>query len=276
MNATFVSKYRPLFSKRPDEYWITLEDFRCNFAGLVICSNEEPYFLEGFHVDRVYNCKRNLCIDSLHNNFVGGRHSSPALILRKEKKKAASKDVPEILVNEHRPLGSSKSVSVMLSKKDNDGFLQDCSPETLMQLLIRRGSLDPSIQLSDSDLSKFPDLSRMRAMSLANKQQLEEIENWFGQLKGDNSVSSILSGIESPFSTSDVSIDIRSREDSLSSIRNHLPLSSTGRKFSTGSVCHLTQSNFLATKTDCFRAHGSWKLLASQEEVWKSKSIICS
>ncbi|KAL4217684.1 Calpain-1 catalytic subunit [Mactra antiquata] len=54
VNTEFVSKYKPLANKEQGEYWMTLEDFRCNFGGLIICSNETPYTTEGLSLQRSY------------------------------------------------------------------------------------------------------------------------------------------------------------------------------------------------------------------------------
>jgi hypothetical protein len=54
VNMEFFSKYKPLGNKDENEYWMTLEDFRCNFGGLIICSTEIPYTTEGLNLQRCY------------------------------------------------------------------------------------------------------------------------------------------------------------------------------------------------------------------------------
>ncbi|XP_041362152.1 uncharacterized protein LOC121378117 [Gigantopelta aegis] len=54
INAEFMDKYRPLTRKEDDEYWLQMEDFRCNFGGLIIISSQEPYSQEGLNVERRY------------------------------------------------------------------------------------------------------------------------------------------------------------------------------------------------------------------------------
>ena len=55
INAEFKEKYRPLARKEEDEYWLQMEDFRCNFGGLIIISAPEPYSQEGLNVKRCYH-----------------------------------------------------------------------------------------------------------------------------------------------------------------------------------------------------------------------------
>ncbi|XP_052271984.1 uncharacterized protein LOC127872693 [Dreissena polymorpha] len=54
VNTEFINKYKPLVNKETSEYWMTLEDFRCNFGGLVVCSSDIPYTTEGLVTDRCY------------------------------------------------------------------------------------------------------------------------------------------------------------------------------------------------------------------------------
>lgn len=50
-----MERFQPLQNKDDDEYWLTVEDFRCNFGSMIICSNSEPYIQEGLNVTRKYN-----------------------------------------------------------------------------------------------------------------------------------------------------------------------------------------------------------------------------
>ncbi|KAJ8321759.1 hypothetical protein KUTeg_000230 [Tegillarca granosa] len=90
LNSDFKNKYRPFTNKEEDEYWMTLEDFRCNFGGLVICSQTDPYKPDGFNVERMYIRKKTTDFDYTGPNkdvhpmpssrriryFRGRRHSS--------------------------------------------------------------------------------------------------------------------------------------------------------------------------------------------------------
>eukprot|EP00106_Octopus_bimaculoides_P001346 XP_014768788.1 PREDICTED: uncharacterized protein LOC106868161 [Octopus bimaculoides] len=55
VNGDFMERYKPLQNKEQDEYWMTVEDFRCNFGSMIICSSSEPYVPEGLNLTRKYS-----------------------------------------------------------------------------------------------------------------------------------------------------------------------------------------------------------------------------
>lgn len=62
----FFAKYKPLSDKESNEYWMTLEDFRCNFGGLVVCSSDTAFTTEGLLVER---CYRRLSEDEIKSGL---------------------------------------------------------------------------------------------------------------------------------------------------------------------------------------------------------------
>ncbi|ESO83134.1 hypothetical protein LOTGIDRAFT_169536 [Lottia gigantea] len=52
ITAVTKEKFRPLSRKEDDEFWMTMEDFRCNYGGLFIISSEEPYTTDWLKLDR--------------------------------------------------------------------------------------------------------------------------------------------------------------------------------------------------------------------------------
>ncbi|WAR16557.1 hypothetical protein MAR_031151 [Mya arenaria] len=104
VNAEFLGKYKPLVNKDQSEYWMTLEDFRCNFGGLIICSSDVPYTTDALTTDRCYRrmseeeikSDRRRSSEGKHNRSVGDnfhslhRNSQP-YVERKKKHSAYAK-----------------------------------------------------------------------------------------------------------------------------------------------------------------------------------------
>ncbi|KAK7092094.1 hypothetical protein V1264_009695 [Littorina saxatilis] len=55
VNRDFRHRFQPLTKKDDDEYWISMEDFRCNFGGLFIISSPEPFRVDGLSLARSYH-----------------------------------------------------------------------------------------------------------------------------------------------------------------------------------------------------------------------------
>ncbi|KAK7495173.1 hypothetical protein BaRGS_00013583, partial [Batillaria attramentaria] len=55
VNRDFLQRLQPLTKKDEDEYWISMDDFRCNFGGLFIVSSVEPFRVDGLSLTRSYH-----------------------------------------------------------------------------------------------------------------------------------------------------------------------------------------------------------------------------
>lgn len=50
-----MDRLQPLTKKDDDEYWVSMEDFRCNFGGLFVVSSPEPFRVDGLSLARCYH-----------------------------------------------------------------------------------------------------------------------------------------------------------------------------------------------------------------------------
>ena len=88
---------------------------------------------------------------------------------------------------------------------------------------------------------------------------------------------SLLSQCPSTFSASDITVHFQNscvlaREDSVKRPRSAPGNGScTSRRASSGSLPNVTVSNFLATSSDHFQSHGSWKQVIDYKGCWESK-----
>ncbi|PVD32071.1 hypothetical protein C0Q70_07499 [Pomacea canaliculata] len=55
VNRDFMDRLQPLTKKDDDEYWVAMEDFRCNFGGLFVVSSPEPFRVDGLSLARCYH-----------------------------------------------------------------------------------------------------------------------------------------------------------------------------------------------------------------------------
>ena len=311
----FYGRYKPQFNKDPDEYWMTFEDFRCNFGGLIICSDSAPYRTEGMNIDRCYRRLSEEEIKPTHKtvfkerNSVGkkqARYSVPAFYLPNKRSsipevheheyshrhhqsvprpflavKGSSKSGQEIQVKEvgktvkidntyrktHRKYTSSHTKWNLESNESNHTFgYRRIRHEKYSQLetvpaIKRKESKIPSVCSNPSDVKIKTDdetaSSQRRSGSLTSN-------------------CSLLSQCPSTFSTSDITVHFQtscalSREDSLKRPRSAPGNGNSGRRTSSGSLPNITVSNFLATSSDHFQSHGSWKQIIDYRGYWESR-----
>ncbi|KAK6168051.1 hypothetical protein SNE40_021953 [Patella caerulea] len=62
INSDFKENFRPLSRKEDDEYWLTMEDFRCNFGGIFVISSTEPFTTDGLRLERKYRQENGFCV----------------------------------------------------------------------------------------------------------------------------------------------------------------------------------------------------------------------
>ncbi|XP_033726509.1 uncharacterized protein LOC117316119 [Pecten maximus] len=291
LNPGFLDRYRPLLCKDPDEYWISMEDFRCNFGGLVICSGREPFRLEGFNVERSYSCakeresvvnnntssdtySRKPCSTVLKNNRVG------KCVSETENNRYPSRTQDcnnEITVKENKQTIKLDTTKKEQFPRNKVGIVSPVSDEeSIIQILLkrRRGSENPNSYRTCDQTGYVRKRSASHTSARIEHPRFDRLQ----PLNSSLSVHSCSSELESTYSASDISVSIpemRSRENSLSTgCRNSsFPLLYT-RKHSTGSVSHLTQSNFFAMKTDSFRSHDEWKLIMEHYDKWTKQMTV--
>ena len=323
MNSEFYGRYKPQFNKDPDEYWMTFEDFRCNFGGLIICSDSAPYRTEGMNIDR---CYRRLSDEEIkptqktvtvfqERKPVGkrqARYSVPAHYLKSKRSsipevheieyshrhresvprqflavKCASKTGQEIQVKEtgktlkidntyrkaHRKYTSSHTKWNLESNESNhtSGYRrirhEKYSQLEAVPATRRKESKIPSVSYNQSDVK------------IKNDDETGASQGRSGSLTSN---CSLLSQCPSTFSASDITVHFQnscvlSRDDSLKRPRSAPGNgSSSGRRTSSGSLPNVTVSNFLATTSDHFQSHGSWKQVIDYKGCWESKFSLLS
>ncbi|OWF34953.1 Calpain-9 [Mizuhopecten yessoensis] len=289
LNSGFLERYRPLLCKDSDEYWLSMEDFRCNFGGLVICSGKEPFRLEGFNLDRVYSCTKEagMVVNNNTSNESDSRHSVSNVVNNAHIEKYTAelytnKISPRIQEanNEITVKENKQTIKMDTTKKDQfthnkvgiiSPRVDTMDEESIMTILLkqrRRGSENPNSARSHDPMG----YARKRSASHANTRLDNLRYDRLQPLNNSISTNSVSSELESTFSTSDISVNIPdhiSRENSLTSGCRNLsfPLLHP-RTYSTGSLSHLTQSNFLAMKKDSFRSHGDWKGILEHYDKW--------
>ncbi|XP_060069829.1 uncharacterized protein LOC132549877 [Ylistrum balloti] len=296
LNTGYLERYHPLLCKDPDEYWLSMEDFRCNFGGLIICSGKEPFRLEGFNVARVYGCTKEPEVvtnnNVSHDTYCRQSRSTTLKNTRDDKYKAGienSKLSPrvqesnkEITVKENK-----QTIKVDTTKKEHFPrnkvgiitTLTDGVDESALMTLLnqRRGSENPNTYRSTDPKGYMRRRSASHASTRIDHPRFDRLQ----QLNSSLSVNSFSSEPDSTYSASDISVNIsetRSRENSVSRGGRKLsfPLVHS-RKLSAGSVSHLTQSNFLAMKKDHFRSHGEWNVIMEHYDRWtKSMTTVSS
>lgn len=252
INKEFMEKYLPQKNKEDNEYWMTLNDFQCNFGGLIICSGVEPYYIEGFGLERSFTCKTEKIPDLVYI-----LHSQRRL---SERRSSSLKS------RDHGRLRSY--VSEKVKKKVNEIKVSETNLTVKMDTCRRRSTGDATSSENITHISYPGCISYDHTtqghlkcqMYTSRKHQSLPHEEIY------NSINTRVSfELESSNSTSDISVII-SRPHSA-------PMSSadTDSKFgSSGSVSQLTQSNFLATRKDFFRPRGGWKQIIEQHGGWTS------
>ncbi|XP_061165059.1 uncharacterized protein LOC133173991 [Saccostrea echinata] len=263
VNKEFNEKYTPLKTKEDNEYWMTLNDFQCNFGGLIICSGTDPYRAEGFGVMRSYTCKTENLSDLvyiLHSQRRLSERRSSSLKAKdhgrlrnhvNEKVKKTEKKINEIKVTE-----TNLTVKMDTCRRHSTGDATVTS-ENITHISYPGYITDHTTQGHNIKCQMFT--SRKH-----HSYPHEEIYN--------NINTRVSFDLNSSNSTSDISVII-SRPHSA-------PMSAgeTDSKYgSSGSVSQLTQSNFLATRKDFFRPRGGWKQIIEQHGKWtKNTSGITS
>ena len=252
INKEFMEKYLPQKNKEDNEYWMTLNDFQCNFGGLIICSGVEPYYIEGFGLERSFTCKTEKIPDLVYI-----LHSQRRL---SERRSSSLKS------RDHGRLRGY--VSEKVKKKVNEIKVSETNLTVKMDTCRRRSTGDATSSENINHISYPGCISYDHTtqghlkcqMYTSRKHQSLPHEEIY------NSINTRVSfELESSNSTSDISVII-SRPHSA-------PMSSadTDSKFgSSGSVSQLTQSNFLATRKDFFRPRGGWKQIIEQHGGWTS------
>lgn len=270
-----------------------MEDFRCNFGGLIICSSKEHFRLEGFNVDRVYACAKepDMFVNNNTSKGIYSRHPTPAMFCssRREKGRESKNDSSKIALP--YPRESSSEISVRENKRTikMDTTKSDWLPrnrvnvcvdsaddDSIIKFLLqrRRRSEIPSGSKGNGNKTFVRSRSSSQTSTRLDQAMHERLQK---TLESTMSINSNISDPESVYSMTDISVHLAdtSRNNSLCKGNRNASLPATatiGRKPSTGSVSHLTQSNFLAMKTDCFRSHGSWKQIIDHHDIWTSKS----
>ena len=303
----FNGKYKPQCHKDPDEYWITFEDFRCNFGGLIICSDSAPYRTEGMNIERCYRRLSEEEIKPVHKAIFKERkpgekkqprHSVPSYCQYNKRL-----SIPEIQENGQRDKTRCSIPRSSVEVKDQSKARQEIYVKEVRKTVKidntyrkaqRRGnhskwsidSNEPSITYGLRRLRKerytahdvaYDAVGKCSSVSNADiKAKAEETYNQFrsGSISSD---SSLLSQCPSTFSASDITVHFQSncglsREDSLKRPRSAPGTGNALRKASTGSLPNVTVSNFLATSFDHFQSHGSWKQIIDYKGSWDSKS----
>lgn len=239
----FLEKYKPLFCKDNDEYWMTYEDFRCNFGGLIIVSGVEPFRSEGFGIERYY--KR---VDYQENE-----NRSQGFSMEKTMNKQIRKNP------------SSSSYIVKHSSTPKNVLT---APSHYQQ----RHSFATSSTSNQDNFVSILFNSRNIVCNENNNEYLDK-KRWTWNRGSSDDTNHPFSRIESISSVKSQDIDsINGESDHVSGIRyRRMSAPILGRNHSISSLSHLTHSSFLATKTDYFRSRGGWKLLVEHCNRWTKK-----
>lgn len=256
-----------------------LEDFQCNFGGLVICSSPEAFHCQGFNIERKYSLRKQSAARRTCHSFPysagkanrPARHSTEGMFahtpegnVRSSMEKYRMKSKEEVNANTARAIRVTETFNTVkvdnskpkaLSADDSSG--RDSSPVSFPSKHMKKGSLRK--QLSGHK-------SRARKLS-ANEPALQKTTSLPNKVVNptDNDLDTDTDrklSVEDTYSTSDIYITVqasRSRENSIGRPRSAPAPSHIPRAQSTGSISSLTQSTFLATRADHFRSHGSWQ-----------------
>lgn len=259
INKEFLEKYSPRKNKENNEYWMTLNDFQCNFGGLIICSATEPYRAEGFSVERSYTCKAENVSDLVYI-----LHSQTRLSERKSS---------SLKAKNHGKMRNYVSERVQKTEKRvNEIKVTETNLTVKMDNCRRHSTGDATVTSENITHISYPGyISYDHTTQGHIKCQMftSRKHHSYPQEEICNTINTRVSfDLESSNSTSDISVII-SRPHSA-------PMSSaeTDSKYgSSGSVSQLTQSNFLATRKDFFRPRGGWKQIIEQHGKWTSESI---
>lgn len=309
----FYGKYKPQTNKDADEYWITFEDFRCNFGGLIICSDPAPFRTEGMNIERCYRrlsdgeikpnqkaifkdrkakavekkqarysvpsyytCNKRSSIPEIHEHVhrERPRYSVPRQFL--EVKKESAIPGQEIQVKEDRKTVKIDNTYRKAYRKytHHSKWNMDSNESNFTPGLRRlRNSHDVTHELLGKQInhaSSYPSDVKTKA------------EDDYTQCRSGSITSncSLLSQCPSTFSTSDITVHFQSscgltREDSLKRPRSAPGTDNACRKASSGSLPNITVSNFLATSSDHFQSHGSWRQIIDYRGIWESKCRVC-
>lgn len=254
ISKDFFEQYSPLKNKEDNEYWMTLNDFQCNFGGLIICSEADPYHPEGFGLERSYTCKTEKVPDLVY-------------ILHSQRRMSERRS-SSLKARDHGKMRSY--VSEKVKKKVNEIKVTESNLTVKMDTCRRRSTGDATVTSDNITHISYPGCisydhtteGQLKCqMYTSRKHQSLPHEEIY------NSINTRVSfELESSNSTSDISVII-SRPHSA-------PMSSgeTDSKYgSSGSVSQLTQSNFLATRKDFFRPRGGWKQIIEQRGCWCSE-----
>lgn len=250
-----MDKYKPISCKDKDEYWMTYEDFRCNFGGLIIISGTDPFRTEGYCVDRFYKRKESIERDirssctpttqkTVSNSVPSTLASSPYVVKNTPQPSNQGKVIPTLSVpdpeiqNQHNPHSPNDSIVTRLFNGRNNSLNNNNNngeyskmPAYKKRWNWRRGSSD--------DFSIHP-FSRIESISSEKSQDGDSING-----------------------------ELDPKCFAYAYRRKSAPL--IGRNYSLSSLSHLTHSSFLATKTDFFRSHGGWKLIVQHRDRWRSE-----
>ena len=306
VNTDFSGRYKPQCNKDPDEYWITFEDFRCNFGGLIICSDAAPYRTEGMNIERCYRRLSDDEIKPIHKTIFkerkAGEKKHPRRSVPSYCQYNKRSSIPEI--HEH-VLSEKSGYSVprpFLEAKENSKSGQEIHVKEARKTVkidntyrkTYRRSNQPKWSVEKNESNITYGLRRLRkdrytAHDLAHdvmgkhcnalpKDTKTKTEDNLSQCRSGSisSNSSLLSQCPSTFSTSDITVHFQSnsglsRDDSLKRPRSAPGTGNSCRKASSGSLPNITVSNFLATSFDHFQSHGSWKQIIDYKGTWESK-----
>ncbi|KAL5014581.1 hypothetical protein ScPMuIL_008851 [Solemya velum] len=296
IDEKFLERFQPQSYKDEDEYWISMEDFRCHFGGLIVCTSCEPFQIEGFNVERMYlistenqyNNKQNAnemrksqaYIDHKENHAVYKSHKSAYRVPHQtHKKNAAFSDSCTakrgIEINVHE---NGKTIKVDNTANVNGDYVK---PVVLFE---KRES--SSSQYVDISFAQKQNLKYLKGFPIS---RAKSTYNAHGDTGSDSAneekskpvtrrhAASVQSNVfiqpesESTFSTSDISINVRENaanpQDS-SVRRPSLPVN-LGEKKRHAVATGYTKINFMAARTDHFQSHGSWKLIVEHFGRWK-------
>lgn len=289
---------------------MTLEDFRCNFGGLIICSQTDPFKPDGFNVERMYTRKKEAEFDHTGPNkdvhpisssrriryFRGRRHSStpkcygPGMFRSRGIEKEEKKREIKVRENEktvkfdstyHNSVDCVVSNNISGRRYSIHTGSSENSNDVLHLLLNRKKSYDgSSTDWRYSDGSWNEKLKQTPNSAHYSYSDAAYQNTQFTDRDRLSSGNSNLSETGSAFSTSDISVHVLSNNSSEDLIRKThsapAPVtSSVFRRTSLSStVSQFSQNNFFATKTDFFSSHGAWKQIVTHKGCWTSKFIL--
>ena len=272
LNQDFVSKYNPATLKDKDEYWMLLDDFRINFGGLIICSSVDPYRPEGFGVHRRNSCHIDSEREAFHKPVSQyGKYLNDRMY--KHRNSLIHKSAECTAKRKIESRGEIKVVEDSMTVK-----LDNTNPARSRGGGPRRHSIDITDRtVVEEDLAHFSfqgevsceiETNNIRCNWITSRTKMADVDSKVPHTCDCRmSAASNISDSESYFSTSDISLSIheqvigRPRSAPMGHMKRH----------SSGSLSLLTQTNFLATRTDCFRSHGAWKQIVDFKSSWKSK-----